>query len=80
MQGEARANAILKCVTKAKRRVTLSLCGLGFLDEEEVRTLEGVQTFDAEAETMQLVWRGTPSIRDLTAPDVEEITIKPHIG
>jgi hypothetical protein len=32
--GEAVANMILKCVTKAKRRVTLSICGLGFLDNE----------------------------------------------
>jgi hypothetical protein len=32
--GEAVANMILKCVTKAKRRVTLSICGLGFLDSE----------------------------------------------
>jgi hypothetical protein len=36
LKGEAAANTILKCVTKAKRRVTLSLSGLGFLDETEV--------------------------------------------
>lgn len=36
LQGEARANAIMKAMTKAKRRVTLSICGLGFLDETEV--------------------------------------------
>ena len=36
LKGEARANAILKAVTKAKRRVTLSISGLGFLDEMEV--------------------------------------------
>jgi hypothetical protein len=35
-KGEFRANMILKAVTKAKRRVTLSICGLGFLDETEV--------------------------------------------
>lgn len=35
--GEALANAMLKAVTKAKRRVTLSICGLGMLDESEVR-------------------------------------------
>lgn len=34
--GEALANAIMKCETKAKRRATLSFCGLGFLDESEV--------------------------------------------
>jgi hypothetical protein len=30
---------VLKCVTKAKRRVTLSICGLGWLDETEVETI-----------------------------------------
>jgi hypothetical protein len=36
LKGEARANAELKAVTKAKRRATLSICGLGWLDETEV--------------------------------------------
>ena len=36
LQGEALANALMKAETKAKRRVTLSLCGLGMLDETEV--------------------------------------------
>lgn len=34
--GEALANARMKAITKAKRRVTLSICGLGFLDATEV--------------------------------------------
>lgn len=33
------ANALMKAVTKAKRRVTLSICGLGMLDETEVETI-----------------------------------------
>ena len=32
-------NALMKAVTKAKRRVTLSICGLGMLDEAEVETI-----------------------------------------
>ena len=39
LKGEARANAELKCVTKAKRRATLSICGLGWLDETEVEDI-----------------------------------------
>lgn len=31
-------NALMKAITKAKRRVTLSICGLGWLDETEVET------------------------------------------
>lgn len=39
LKGEGRANAILKAVTKAKRRVTLSISGLGFLDETEIEDI-----------------------------------------
>src|ERR1017187_3092453 len=39
LKGEARANAELKAVTKAKRRATLSICGLGWLDETEVESI-----------------------------------------
>lgn len=34
--GQKRADAMMKAITKAKRRVTLSIAGLGFLDESEV--------------------------------------------
>ena len=36
LNGNALGNALMKAVTKAKRRVTLSICGLGWLDESEV--------------------------------------------
>lgn len=39
LRGEARANAELKAVTKAKRRATLSICGLGWLDETEAEDI-----------------------------------------
>lgn len=39
LQGEDRANAVMKAITKAKRRATLSICGLGMLDETEVESL-----------------------------------------
>lgn len=35
LAGEALANALMKAETKAKRRVTLSIAGLGLLDESE---------------------------------------------
>src|SRR5262245_38135834 len=50
LKGEARANAIMKAETKAKRRVTLSICGLGLLDETEVETIPG-SIVDTDAET-----------------------------
>lgn len=43
LKGEAAANAFLKAVTKAKRRVTLSISGLGFLDETEVEAVPGAR-------------------------------------
>jgi hypothetical protein len=43
LRGEALANAFLKAETKAKRRVTLSLCGLGVLDESEVDSIPGAE-------------------------------------
>jgi hypothetical protein len=39
LQGDALVNAKLKAITKSKRRVTLSICGLGFLDETEIETI-----------------------------------------
>lgn len=39
LTGEALSNALMKCVTKAKRRAVLSLCGLGMLDEAEVESI-----------------------------------------
>lgn len=39
LKGDARANAIMKAETKAKRRVTLSICSVGMLDETEVETI-----------------------------------------
>ncbi len=39
LKGDALANALMKAETKAKRRVTLSIVGLGWLDETEIETI-----------------------------------------
>jgi hypothetical protein len=39
MSPDDKANAMMKAETKAKRRVTLSICGLGMLDETELDTV-----------------------------------------
>lgn len=41
--GDALANACMKAETKAKRRVTLSIVGLGWMDESEVDSIPGAQ-------------------------------------
>jgi hypothetical protein len=70
LKGDARANAIMKAITKAKRRVTLSICGLGFLDESEVETLHGARTIDAEPilTTAQAIQDDLPTEADQPYP------------
>lgn len=48
MRGDL-GNVIMKAVTKSKRRVTLSLCGLGMLDESEIETIPDAKPFVASA-------------------------------
>lgn len=38
-KGDTLANLLMKAETKAKRRATLSICGLGMLDESEIETI-----------------------------------------
>jgi hypothetical protein len=47
LKGENRANAMMKAETKAKRRVTLAICGLGMLDETEVASIQPTYTVSA---------------------------------
>jgi hypothetical protein len=42
LKHDALANAIMKAESKAKRRATLSICGLGILDESEIETIPDV--------------------------------------
>ena len=55
LTGEAKSNAMMKAITKAKRRVTLSVCGLGWLDETEVDSIPGAQPSVVNIETGEVV-------------------------
>jgi hypothetical protein len=46
LKAEALCNAIMKAETKAKRRSTLDLLGLGMLDDSEIETIPGAKTED----------------------------------
>jgi hypothetical protein len=46
LKGDALANAMMKAETKSKRRVTLSICGLGVLDESEIDTMRNANKID----------------------------------
>jgi hypothetical protein len=48
-KGDDLGNAKLKAITKAKRRCTLSICGLGMLDESEVESIPTAKTYTADA-------------------------------
>ena len=50
LKGEALANAYLKCETKAKRRLTLSICSLGMLDETEVDSIPSAKKIEYSPE------------------------------
>lgn len=68
LQGEALANAVMKSETKAKRRVTLSICGLAFLDETEVDSILTTTTQQPKALPSTLkVWRDWKTLEDAIA-------------
>jgi hypothetical protein len=66
LKGEQRANGIMKAETKAKRRVTLSIAGMGFTDESEVDTIPGAQKMAVDMQTGELTG------------NVKQIDIKPE--
>lgn len=54
LKGDAYANAIMKAETKAKRRSTLDLLGLGLLDETEAETIPNALVVDTPIDIDEL--------------------------
>lgn len=52
---EDRANAMMKAETKAKRRVTLSVVGLGWLDETELETIPSAKRVQVDQTTGEVI-------------------------
>lgn len=86
LKGDAAANAIMKAITKAKRRVTLSISGLGMLDETELETippaaLQRVQTqaLSAPKAPPPAQPKGPPSppVRKLEVDETVEALVDP---
>ena len=83
LQGEALANAMMKAETKAKRRVTLSICGLGFPDESELDDLGSERTVrEPIRRTMSISEReqlaiSAPEERDDVDPETGELASEP---
>ena len=79
LRGDALANALMKATTKAKRRVTLSICGLGMLDETELETIpaHNVQTVEPTRQKLiDQLRRGIAAAQALGA-DVEDVDPEP---
>lgn len=67
LKGEYLANAFMKAETKAKRRVTLSIAGLGLLDENEVESIPNAEHVSINIETGEIV-------SDAKQPEQEKTT------
>jgi hypothetical protein len=83
LKGEALANAIMKAETKAKRRVTLSICGLGWLDETEVASITSETVLAPQARQIQAPQRkSAPPEPDDPLPNVNtetgEVAVAPE--
>jgi len=90
LKDEALANQLLKCETKSKRRVTLSICGLSFMDETEVETIRDAKIVpvDISAVPSQLPpnmdflppsidpLRGSDNLDDYLGVDMKAVTDK----
>lgn len=73
-----KANALMKCETKAKRRVTLSIVGLGMLDESELDTMKEARRAEAVSQVVDNLETSTDraaALNSLVSDPVEaEIT------
>ena len=64
LRGDNLANALMKAETKAKRRVTLSICGLSWMDETEVETVHGAERPPLHAPVAEQVAHGDPEMAE----------------
>lgn len=72
LKGQARADAMMKCETKAKRRVTLSICGLGYLDESETESLPNYKKINVDKNENKLITKEV-ELDDSTLPTKNEM-------
>jgi hypothetical protein len=79
LKGEFLANAMMKAETKAKRRATLSICGLGFTDESEADDIPGARRSRGNDDFQKIAADPTvPSVADDLAY-VDEAPAKPEV-
>ena len=81
--GEDLANAYMKAETKAKRRVTLSIVGLGWLDETEVGSITDAQPTTVNQATGEILRQAqapaTPAPAAQPEPAISQTTFPDHV-
>jgi hypothetical protein len=75
LKGEAYANAIMKAETKAKRRATLDLLGLGVLDESEAESIPNASTVALNTMVEALPEMVVESVEVIETEEEEKLTI-----
>jgi hypothetical protein len=75
LKGEAMCNAIMKAETKAKRRVTLSICGLGCMDESETDSIKDAVRIDVYKEHPKLLAVDSPSGENIEESIIDEMLL-----
>jgi len=81
LKGDALANSLMRGETKAKRRATLSLVGLGWLDETETETVPGARPVEV-ADTGEIADAPQPAVTERAepapqAPQPQQPVLKP---
>jgi len=72
VSAEDRANAIMKAVTKAKRRATLAHVGLSMLDETEVETIPNASVVEPPPVAVEAPKAAPPAPADELPPPLED--------
>lgn len=67
LKGESLANALMKAETKAKRRATLSICGLGVIDETEAESIPNATT-TTHTEAIEAKYAAPPKRQESGGP------------
>jgi len=74
LKGETKANAMMKAETKAKRRVTLSIVGLGWLDETEVESISKTDAQRVKVDDAGVITTDASKLWDNDMPAAKEDT------
>lgn len=75
LSGQNLANAMMKLETKAKRRVTLSICGLGMNDETEWANVESAVPVQVDFDQPEKI---SENLEKAKANDKQEVAKKPR--